>query len=79
MNLTDIISSKFGKSFAVIAIVAMLGGCAGVTDAGLTQEANQQPAQETQVDDNNEEQPEEGPFNVGGGDEPGVIYDEPDL
>lgn len=75
MKLIDIISSKIGKSFAVIAIVAMLGGCAGVTDAGLNQETAQNPAQETQVDQN-DDQPDNQPFPE---DEPGVIYDEPDI
>lgn len=76
MQLTDFITSKFGKSFAVIAIVAMLGGCAGVTDAGLNQEANQTTTEQTQVDQNDEDQPDQGPYAE---DEPGVIYDEPDI
>lgn len=78
MQLTDFITSKIGKSFAVIAIVAMLGGCAGVTDAGLNQEANPDTADQTeQVDQNNEDQPDQGPYSSD--DEPGVIYDEGDL
>ncbi len=75
MKLIDMISSKIGKAFAVVAIVAMLGGCAGVTDAGFNQDATQQSAQETQVDDQDE--PDQNPFP--NDDEPGVIYDEPDL
>lgn len=76
MQLIDMISSKIGKTFAIIAIVAMLSGCAGITDAGLEQDNAQQGAVETQVDQN-EDQPEVEPFS--NDDEPGVIYDEPEL
>lgn len=76
MQLINLLTSKIGKSIAIIAIVALLGGCAGVTDAGMTQEQDQ-PAPKVQVDQSDADKPDQDPF--GSGDDVGVIYDEPDL
>ncbi len=76
MQLIDMITSKIGKTFTVIAMVAMLGGCAGITDAGLEQDNATDQAEEVRVDAN-EDQTDVEPFS--NDDEPGVIYDEPVL
>ncbi len=59
----------------ILSLMLITTGCAGITDAGVSQDATQQSAQETQVDD--QEEPDQNPFP--NDDEPGVIYDEPDL
>lgn len=57
-------------------MVALLGGCAGITDAGLEQDNAPEQTEEVQVD-KKADQTDAEPFS--NDDEPGVIYDEPEL
>lgn len=54
-------------------------GCAGITDAGVTQEApvDQPDPQTEHADQNKDGDIDHGPFSNDDG--PGVIYDEPEL